>query len=60
VRKTLLKKRGLLETVQFPLHGASLLLLGRVREGPTPVRGGSGCSRTCRSQGGLGIAGTDY
>ena len=33
VRKTLLKGRGLLETV--PLHGASLLLVGRVRESPT-------------------------
>jgi hypothetical protein len=36
----LLKGRGLLETVQFPLHGASLLLVRRVREGPTRFEAG--------------------
>ena len=35
MRKMLLKGRRLLETVQFLLHGACVLLLARVRENPT-------------------------
>jgi hypothetical protein len=51
VRKMLLKGRSLLETVQFPLHGASQLLLGRVRESPTRFEPGRAASRTCRPKG---------
>jgi hypothetical protein len=53
VRKTLLKGRGLLETV--PLHGASLLLLGRVREGPTRFETGRAALGHAGPRG-LGIA----
>jgi hypothetical protein len=54
VRKTLLKGRGLLETV--PLRRASLLLLGPVREGPTRFEAG----RAAHGHAGPGMVGTDY